>query len=153
MELHDGADGRHIALHAADLADVVDAAAAVGETLDLDHEVDGLGDDLHDGIGGHVRACSAHLHEVLQAVEGGAGIVRVRGRERAVMARVHGLEHVESLWSSALADDDAVGALAQRVDDQLLERDLALALVVGGAGLERQDVALRQVELGRCPRP
>ena len=65
------------------------------------------------------------------------------------MAGVHGLQHIERLGSSALADDDAVGALAQRVDDELLERDLALTLVVGGTRLQRQDMALREVQLGR----
>ena len=47
-----------------------------------------------------------------------------------------------------LADDDPVGAHAQRVLDQVADGDLALALDVGGAGLEPHDVRLLQLQLG-----
>ena len=45
--------------------------------------------------------------------------VRVNGRERAVVAGVHRLQHVERLFAADLADDDAVGAHTEGVDDEL----------------------------------
>ena len=49
------------------------------------------------------------------------------------MARVHRLEHVECFPSAHLADDDAVGTHAQRVDDELADRHLAASLDVPGS--------------------
>ena len=63
-------------------------------------------------------------------------------RERAVVAGVHRLEHVERLGAADLADDDAVGAHAQRVADEVADRDLALALDVRRARLEPEHVPL-----------
>ena len=47
-----------------------------------------------------------------------------------------------------LADHDPVGAHAQGISDQLADRNLALALDVGGPRLERDDVLLAKLELG-----
>ena len=63
-----------------------------------------------------------------------AGRVGVQRRQRAVVAGVHRLEHVERLGAADLADDDAVGPHAQRVAHQVADRDLALALDVRRAG-------------------
>ncbi len=65
------------------------------------------------------------------------------------MARVHRLEHVERLRAADLADDDAVGAHAQCVAHELADADLALALDVRRARLERDHVLLLELELGR----
>ena len=65
------------------------------------------------------------------------------------MARVHRLEHVQRLRAADLADDDAVGAHAQGVADELADADLALALDVRRARLERDHVLLLELELGR----
>ena len=48
-----------------------------------------------------------------------------------------------------LADDDAVGTHAQRVLDEVALRDLALALDVRRARLQRHDMLLLQLQLGR----
>ena len=64
------------------------------------------------------------------------------------MAGVHRLQHVERGGVTDLTDDDAVGAHAQRVLDQVADGDRALALDVGRAGLEAQHVVLVQPELG-----
>ena len=77
-----------------------------------------------------------------------AGTVGVERGERAVVAGVHGLEHVQRLAAAALADDDAVRAHAQGVDDQVADGDLAPALDVGRASLEGDHVLLAQLELG-----
>ena len=75
--------------------------------------------------------------------------VGVDRRERALVARVHRLEHVQGLGAADLADDDPVGPHAQGVPDELADLDLALALDVGRAGLERDHVVLLELELGR----
>jgi len=64
------------------------------------------------------------------------------------VARVHGLEHVQRLRRTALADDDAIRAHTERVADQLSDGDGALALDVGWAGLQRDDVFLPELQLG-----
>ena len=68
-------------------------------------------------------------------------------RERAVVAGVHGLEHVQRLGATDLTDDDAVGPHAQGVADEIADGDLALALDVGRARLQADDVVLVQLQL------
>ena len=65
------------------------------------------------------------------------------------MARVHGLEHVERLAAANLTDDDAIGAHAERVANQVANRHFSPALDVRGPRLEGDDVRLRQSQLGR----
>ena len=77
------------------------------------------------------------------------GAVGVDGRQAAVVAGVHGLQHVERFFAADLADDDAVGAHTQGVDDQLPLPHRALAFDVGRPRLEPDDVALPQHQLGR----
>ena len=93
-------------------------------------EVDGRGDLLPDGPGGQVEA--GHEHHGLEPGQGVAGRVGVHGRQRALVAGVHGLEHVEGLAAPDLADDDAVGPHAQRVADQVADGDLAPPSMLGG---------------------
>ena len=76
------------------------------------------------------------------------GAVRVAGREGAVVARRHRLEHVQGLAGAALPDDDAVRAHVHRVAQEVADRDLALALEVRRARLERDHVLLAELELG-----
>ena len=64
------------------------------------------------------------------------------------MAGVHGLQHVERLAAADLADDDPVGAHAQRVAHQVANGHLAPALDVGRPGFQRDDVRLGEPELG-----
>ena len=81
-----------------------------------------------------------------------ARAVGVAGRERAVLAGRHRLEHVERLAGAALADDDPVGAHVQGVAQQVADRDLALALEVRRARLERDDVRPGGAAARRRPR-
>ena len=123
-----------------------DLARAVLEAVLVDDQVDRRGDLLADGA--HRQVDAGHQHHRLEPGEHVARRVGVAGGQRAVVAGVHGLEHVERLAAAALADDDAVGPHAQRVAHQVADRDLALALDVGRARLERDDVLLAQLELG-----
>src|SRR4029079_4008982 len=62
---------------------------------------------------------------------------------------VHRRQEVETLLAANLAEDDAVGAHTQRVDDEVADGNRALALEVGRPGFERQPVRLLQPKLGR----
>ena len=65
------------------------------------------------------------------------------------MAGVHRLKHVQGLGATDLADHDPVGPHAQRVPDQVADRDLSLALDVRRPGLQADAVRLLELELGR----
>ena len=100
---------------------------------------------LPDGPHGQVEA--RHQGQRLETGEGVTRAVGVDGRDRAVVARVHRLEHVQRLARTALTDDDAVGAHAEAVLDEVADGDLAAALDVGRAGLEGEHVVLVELEL------
>ena len=123
-----------------------DAAGAVLEAGLLHDQVDGAGDLLADGADRQVDA--GHQDHGLQPREAVARGVGVDGGDRAVVAGVHRLQHVERGAVADLADDDAVGPHAQGVAHQVADGDLARALDVGRAGLEPQHVLLVQLELG-----
>src|SRR5437667_6305582 len=71
--------------------------------------------------------------------------IGVQGRQRTVMTGVHGLQHVDRLWTPDLADDDAIRPHAQRVDQELALRHLPLTLDVGAACLEAHHMRLPQL--------
>src|SRR3546814_8890120 len=77
--------------------------------------------------------CSSDLQRV-------AGAVGVDGRHRAVVARVHGLEHVEGLAATALPHHYAVGTHAEAVLHEVADGDLTGALDVRGARLHAQQL-------------
>ena len=58
------------------------------------------------------------------------------------MAGVHGLEHVERLSTSDLADHDAIGSHAQGVADQVTDLDLTPTLHVGGPAFQADHMPL-----------
>ena len=62
------------------------------------------------------------------------------------MAGVHRLQHVERLFAAHLTDDDAIGAHAQGVDDELPLLHRALAFHVGRTRLEARHVLLPQLQ-------
>jgi hypothetical protein len=70
------------------------------------------------------------------------------GGHRTIVTCVHGLHHVERLRAAALADDDAVRAHAEGVDDQVPLRDGARAFDIHGAGLQAHDVFLLHLQFG-----
>src|SRR3954467_2310587 len=134
-----------VAFHALDLGDVDDLPGPVLEPALLDDEVHRRGDLLTEGRGGEVDA--GHEDHRLEARQHVARAVGVAGRHRAVVAGVHGLEHVEGFAGTALPDDDPVGPHAQGVAYELADRDGALAFDVGRARLEGHDVLLPKLEL------
>src|SRR3970040_346066 len=135
-----------VALHPLDFGDVGDLAGAVLEPRLVDDEVDRRGDLLADGADREVAA--GHEDHRLESGEHVTRRVGVAGGQRAVVARVHGLEHVQRLAGTTLPDDDPVGPHPEGVPDELPDRDRALALDVGWPGLEGHHVLLPQLELG-----
>src|SRR5260370_7048907 len=65
------------------------------------------------------------------------------------MSGVHGLEHVEGLGAANLTHEDAVRAHSEAVAQQLADRQLTLAFHVGWTVLERDDVGVVDLKLGR----
>ena len=63
------------------------------------------------------------------------------------MPGVHRLQHVEGLCAADLADDDAVGAHAQRVAHELALPDLTNSFDVGRARFHLHHVRLLQTQL------
>ena len=147
VELEEVLGGDDLALHAGDLGHLGDPPHAVAHAADLHDQVDGALDLLAHRLGRQLEA--GHRHHVLeprQRVARGVGVDRAH---RAVVAGVHRLQHVDRFLAADLAEDDAVGPHAQRVLDEVAHGDLALALDVGGAGLEAHHVRLLQLQLGR----
>src|ERR1035437_4141426 len=129
-----------------DLADVGDAAAPVTHARDLDDEINGRSDLGADSLLGQ-RDRSHHRHR-FDAGDGIAGIVSVNGGDGSVVACIHGLQHVERLFPSNLAEDDSIGAHAKRIDDEFALADGAFAFEVGRPALEARDVFLFDLEFG-----
>ena len=77
------------------------------------------------------------------------GVLACTVLDRAFVAGVHRLHHVEGFGATHLTDDDAVGAHTQGVAHQVALRHLALAFQAGRARLQAHDVALLQPQLRR----
>ena len=120
-----------VVLDPVDLGDVDDLAGPVLQASRVDDQVDRRGDLLADRPQGQLVA--RHQDHRLEAAEHVLRGVRVAGRQRAVMSGRHGLEHVQRLTGTTLADDDPVGPHVHRVPQQALDRDLAFAFEVGRA--------------------
>jgi hypothetical protein len=121
-------------------------AAAVAEAGDLHEEVDSRGQLLPDGTDTHVGV--RHAYHDFEPADGVAGAVGVNRGQRTVVARVHGLQHVQRLRSAHLADDDAVGAHTQGVDHQLPDFDRSLSLDVGRPRFHPGHVHLAHLQFG-----
>src|SRR3989304_1415806 len=70
----------------------------------------------------------------------------MRRRERAVVPRVHRLEHVERLAAADLADDDPVRPHPESVAYEVTHRDLAAALDVRRTRLEPDHMRLADAQ-------
>jgi len=64
------------------------------------------------------------------------------------MACVHCLKHVEGFFSTHLPDDDAVGAHAKAVNQQLTLADGSEPFDVRRPGLQSNDIFLRELQFG-----
>ena len=135
LEARDRGEPERLAPVRGDDRDLGDAAAAVGVAVDLHDHVDRAVDLVAQRLERDLQV--AHRGERLEPVDRVVGRVGVDRDQRALVARVERLEHVERLAAADLADDDPVGAHAQRVAHQVADRDLAAALDVRRPRLER----------------
>ena len=121
-----------VLFHAGDLGDAGHLARAVAHARGLHDDGDGRGDLLADGLLGQIHV--AHGDHRFEPGDGVARGVGVNGGHGAFVAGVHGLQHVEGFFAADLADDDAVGAHTQAVDEQLPLADGARCLRCWAAG-------------------
>ena len=112
---------------------------------DLHDEVERRAELVADGRRAGDRGRRSTIVSSRRSASAAVGVAR---RQRALVAGVHGLEHVEGLAPPDLADDDAVGPHAQRVAHEVADRGGADAVGVGGPGLEPHDVRRGQAQLG-----
>ena len=134
-------------LHAHDLGDRRHLAGAVAHAVQLDDQVDRARHLLTDCANWKVHP--GHQDQRLETSQPIARAVRVQSRHRPVVARVHGLKHVEGFTATTLADHDALWSHTERVDHESLDRDLAFAVDVLRPRLQPADVLLVQLKLGR----
>ena len=113
----------------------------------MDDELDGTRHLLANGA--HRQVHARHEAHRLETREHVARRVRVNGRDRPVVAGVHGLEHVEGFARPDLADDDALRAHTQSVAHQVANRHLTTAFDVGRPVFHTHNVWLQQPQLGR----
>ena len=107
----------------------------------------GAGDLLPHGLQRQLEA--GHHDHRFQPGQGVARRVGVERGQRAFVARVHGLEHVERFAAAALADDDPFGPHTQGVAHQVGGGDGALAFDVRRPRLQPHHVVLLQLQFGR----
>ena len=147
VEAEDLLHADHVFFHAGDLGDVDHFAGAVAHARDLHDDRDGRGDLLANRSFRQIQVGHGdHRFQPGQRVARSVGVDR---GHRAFVAGVHGLQHVEGFFAANLADDDAVGAHTQAVDQQLPLADRALPFDVGRPGLQAHDVFLRELQFGR----
>ena len=92
---------------------------------------------------------AGHHDHRFQTGQGVARRVGVQRGHRAVVAGVHGLEHVERFRTAALADDDPFGPHTQGVAHQVGGGDRALAFDVRRPRFQPHHVVLLQLQFGR----
>ena len=120
---------------------------AVAQTRHLHHDVDGGGKLSANHFVGNMLA--GHHHHGLEPREGVPRRVGVDGGHRAVVTRVHGVQHVQRLGPTRFAHDDAVRAHTEGVDHQVALRNRARAFDVDRARFEAHHVRLLELQLGR----
>ena len=92
--------------------------------------------------GAHRQRETGHEHHGLDTRERVSRRVGVDGGKRPVVARVHGLKHVEHFGTANLTNHDPIRSHAERVSDEISLADGSLSLDVGWARLEPDDVIL-----------
>ena len=107
-------------------------AAEVNDEVDAGRDVSPHRRERQTGAAGH-----DHRLEPAEHVFTGVGVT---GGERAVVAGIHGTEHVECLFSPDFADDDAFRPHAQRRPDEVPDGDLSAARCIGIAGLQPHQI-------------
>ena len=127
-------------------ADSQDTPNTALESRDVNDEIDAARDIVAYNWDGEIEACHRDHH--FHTGQGVAGIIRVNGRERAFVAGIHGLEHVQRLGATDFTDDDSIGSHPEAVANQFALAILAMAFGVGRPGFHAHNVRMIQDEFG-----
>ena len=136
----------HILLLAGDFGDLHDFPGTVGKPRLLDDDIDRRSDLFPDRIGRKLK--SRHHHHILHTGKGITGIVGMAGRQRSVMARVHGLQHIQRFGSAAFPHDDPVGTHTQSIDHQIPNGDPPLPFDVRRPGFQGNQILMGKFKFG-----
>ena len=148
--LHKGEEILHyndVALHPLHFGDLDNTPGAVHQPLQVDDDIEGRSQLRPHGVQGQLHP--RHQRHGLDAVQGIAGAVRVRRGQRAIVAGVHRLQHIQRLAAAHLAHHNPIRAHPQRVDDQLPDAHFAAPLHVGRTRLQPHHMPLMQLQLRR----
>src|SRR5262245_8540337 len=141
--LHDD----RVLLHAHDFGDARHAADTALQSVRLNQNIQGARHLLTHGFDRQIEA--RHHDHRFQTRDRVARRIGVQGGQRAVVARVHGLQHVQRFRSAALADDDSLGTHTQGVFHQIRRGDRAFAFDVWRPRFQSHDVLLLELQFGR----
>jgi hypothetical protein len=108
--------------------------------------MNGAGDLLPNRNQLHIGVAKRHHH--IQARHSIARRVGVNRRETTVVARVHGLQHVQGFLAADLSHHNPVRPHTQAIHQELSLSDGAVAFQIGGPCLQPGNVWLFQLKLG-----
>src|SRR5581483_7703518 len=135
-----------VLFHTGDFTNAGYLSGAVAHAAALHDNRDRSGYLLPDGFFRQVHI--GHCDHRLQPGDRVSRGVRVNRSHGALVARIHGLQHVEGLLAAHFANDDSVGAHAEAIDQQLPLPNCALTLDIRGARFQTDDVLLSQIQFG-----
>src|ERR1019366_8280045 len=139
--------GYDFAFHAGDFSYAGHLARAVAETSDLHNNVDSRSDlAAYRGVGNVQASHGDHRFQAAQSIPRAIGVNRRKG---TIVAGVHCLQHIKCFLASHLADNDAVGPHAQRVNHELALMYSPLSFNIGRPRFQSNDVLLVELQLGR----
>ena len=134
------------ALHAGHFGNLDHLTGPAQEPAHLHHYVNGRGNLPANHPDRQIEP--RHADHDLQPAQRLARVVGVNRGEAAIVAGVHGLEHVQRLGATAFPDDNPVRPHPQRVAYQVARGDFSESLGVIRPRLQAADVGLLQTELG-----
>ena len=129
-----------VAFHLLYFSDVGDFTRTVLDTGLVNDEIDSRRDLAADGADRQFEA--AHEHHGFHTGQHIAGAIRMGSGEGAVVAGIHGLQHVQRFTATDFADDDAVRSHTEGILHQVADGDGAFAFDVRRARFQGHHVGL-----------
>src|SRR5699024_11581352 len=100
----------------ANVTDLADVPTSVGSAFDVDDEIDRGREMIANGLEG--QSDTSQQYEGFQTPKRIFAVVGVNGRQRTVMAGVHGLDEFEGFRASDFAEQNPIGSHTQCVAAQ-----------------------------------
>ena len=136
-----------LAFHTGDFGNRGHPTRAILKTAGLNDQVHSRRNLGADRLKRHLDTC--HRNHVFQTRAGITCRVRVDCRHRSVMARVHGLQHVDHFLTTGFTHDDAVRTHPQRVAQTVALGHFAFAFHIRGAAFHPADMHLLELTADR----